>query len=314
MKEIVVVMGYNAAGKSTLVKDYESRGYHRINRDSTGGSLDSQVGHVKEALAKKGVTKIVLDNTYRNRESRASLIEFAKKESIPVTCVWLDTSFEDAQLNACFRQVERLGRLLMPEDYKTTKDPNLFPPAALFSYRKQFEEPTVAEGFKSVEKVPFVRNPLAHTEGALILDYDDNIRRSLGTEPFPTCIQDIEILPGRNKRIKEYMKEHKITKLLGMSNMSPVGKGTISLTTAVDCYNHTNTELGLKIEYLFCPHRSPPAVFCYCRKPAPGMAVVHIMKHKLNPAKCLFVGDQKTDETCANRVGFQFQHTNEFFK
>lgn len=320
MKEITIIMGYNAAGKSTLVEEYVQKGYYRINRDTTGGSLDGQVNHVRAALH-AGNTKIVLDNTYRNSEARAEIIAFAVNEGIPINCVHLDTSFEDAQLNACFRQVKRLGRLLMPEDYKTMKDPNLFPPAALFSYRKQFEPPTTGEGFAKVETVPFVRKPLPdeYDGWALILDYDDNLRTSTGAEKFPCTKDDVQLLPGRKLRINAYMKEMekqhgKPGKLLGWSNQSGVGKGTLTLEACKECFDFTNTLLGLNIEYYFCPHRSPPAVFCYCRKPAPGNGVVMIEKHKLDPKKCLYVGDQTSDKTAATRLGMQFLHTDEFFK
>jgi len=318
-KEIKIVMGYNAAGKSTLVDKYVQQGYYRVNRDSTGGTLDGQIQHVKTAFY-AGNTKVVLDNTYRNVAARAELIKYAKGEGIPIHCVHLTTSFEDAQLNACYRQMERLGKLLLPEDYKTCKDPNLFPPAALFSYRKQFEAPTVAEGFASIEDVPFVRKPLGpeYDQWALILDYDDNLRTSTGIEKFPCSTDDIKLLPGRKVRIQKYMKEKqeeygKAGKLLGASNQSGVGKGTLTLEDCTECFDYTNKLLGLNIEYHFCPHRSPPAVFCYCRKPAPGLGVLMIVKHKLNLSKCLFVGDQTTDETWAKRLGIPFQHTDEFF-
>lgn len=315
MNEITIIMGYNAAGKSTLVEQFVNKGYHRINRDTTGGSLSGQVKHVREAFGKK-ITKVVLDNTYRNRESRAPLLEYAKAEGVRIRCVHLQTSFEDAQLNACIRQVAKLGRLLMPEEYKTIKDPNLFPPAALFSYRKQFEEPTLEEGFCEIELHPFVRRPLPaeYKNAALILDYDDNLRTSTGKEKYPCDPNDIRLLPGRTDRIQRYMKENKVKLLLGASNQSGIGKGIITQAQAEACFAHTNKLLGLEIDVQFCPHNSPPKCFCYCRKPAPGMAVVFIEKYKLDPKQVLFVGDQTSDKTWAERAGFQFQHTSEFFK
>lgn len=61
--EFVIVMGYNAAGKSSLVKEFTDKGYYRINRDTTGGTLDGQAELALGAYM-GGAHKIVLDNTY----------------------------------------------------------------------------------------------------------------------------------------------------------------------------------------------------------------------------------------------------------
>lgn len=310
--EIVVILGYNAGGKSTLVAEYTSKGYVRINRDTTGGTLDGQVDYVHKAIH-DGATKIVLDNTYMDKKSRASLIKYATDIKAIIRCVWLTTSFEDAQLNACLRMVKAKGKLLMPEDFKTEKNPNLFPPVALFNYKKHFEKPTTDEGFTVVEKVEFKRVWAPEfKEPALILDYDDTLRTCTGKEKFPCCPTEIKMLPGRAERIKKFMKDHKIKKLLGVSNQSGVAKGKLTMEDAKKCFDHTNKELGLDIEYYFCPHNVPP-VNCYCRKPHPGIGALLIVKHNLLPEKCVFVGDQTTDKTFAERCGFQYQDVGEFF-
>ncbi len=46
-KEIIVIMGYPASGKTVLAREYEAQGYHRINRDDIGGSLSDLVQHVE---------------------------------------------------------------------------------------------------------------------------------------------------------------------------------------------------------------------------------------------------------------------------
>jgi histidinol phosphatase-like enzyme len=57
-----------------------------------------------------------------------------------------------------------------------------------------------------------------------------------------------------------------------------------------------------------------PPITCYCRKPAPGMGAYFIEKYKLNPAKCIMVGDMGSDKTFAARCGFQYADASEFFK
>ena len=50
-KEIILIMGYPASGKTVLAKEYKSQGYYRINRDELGGSLNDLVLHVARQYA-----------------------------------------------------------------------------------------------------------------------------------------------------------------------------------------------------------------------------------------------------------------------
>jgi len=308
---IVLVMGYNAAGKSTYVNEYTDKGFHRVNRDELGGKLDSLPKLVAE-LYKKGTKNFVLDNTYVDVESRKSIIECAKNLGLPIKCVLLDTSFEDAQFNACQRMIRKAGRLLDPVDFKTSKDPNLFPPVALFTYKKKFQKPTISEGFSDITKVPFVRKKdPKYSNKALILDYDDTLRATDNEYGYPTKPSEVKVLPGRKEKISEYDK--KGYKLLGASNQSGIAKGVLTAQAAVDCFEETNRQLGHDIDYFFCRHSIPPVV-CYCRKPHCGIGVHFIETYKLDPAQCIMVGDQTTDETFAKRCGFKYIDQAEFFK
>ena len=308
--KIVLLIGYNAGGKSTLVNDYVNQGAFRINRDLLGGNLDGLCTHVLKAI-NDGHESIILDNTYSTIKSRASIIELAKSNNIPIHCLWLQTSFEDAQFNACLRMVKKHGRLLTPDEMKKTKDSNDFPPVALFTYRKNFQKPTVNEGFNSVEKIDFVRQWTGeYVNKALFLDYDGTLRISVGKENWPEKPSDVEILPKRKEILQKYVDQG--YRLLGVSNQSAIAKG-LSIENVVECFERTNELLGHKIEYLFCPHRIPP-VQCYCRKPGVGLTVKFILKYNLDPRQCIFVGDMKTDETCAKRSGMKFIHESKFFK
>ena len=322
MKEIVIVMGFNAAGKTTLVQEFVDQGYHRLNRDVMGGSIDEQANFARSILEGGTEDKIVLDNTYPTIESRESIIQVGKDLGIPVRCVWLATSFEDAQLNACLRMMEKKGRILMPEDFKKEKNPNLFPPVALFAYKNKFENkkkdqkhpgkqtPKVEHGFSVVEKREFVRVWPSHfKEKALILDYDDTLRTSVGPKKWPEHPDHVKILPRRIEKLQQYVDDGYM--LLGVSNQSAISKG-LSLDVVIDCFERTNELLGFDIEYVFCPHNVPP-VNCYCRKPHPGSGAYYIWKYKLLPSECIFVGDQTSDKTFASRCGFVYKDAEEFF-
>lgn len=310
IKELVIIMGYNAAGKSTVVQSFVDQGYHRLCRDVEGGNLDG-LALKASALLKKGTTSIVLDNTYPTIKSRQSILKVAKDNKIPIRCVLLTTSFEDAQLNACLRMVKKTGKLLQPADFKALNDPNLFPPVALFAYRKEFQKPTTAEGFASITEHEFKRVwGKEYVNKALILDYDGTLRLSKGVQKYPIELEDIEMLPNRVEKLREYQKQGYL--LLGASNQSGVARG-VPIEKIIACFEHTNRCLGLEIKYEFCPHRIPP-VSCYCRKPHAGMGALFIEKYKLNPSQCIMVGDMTTDETFAERCGFQYVDANDFFK
>jgi aryl-alcohol dehydrogenase-like predicted oxidoreductase len=172
--DVVLVMGSPGAGKSTWARGLVERGYRRLNRDLTGGTLAGLAAALEAGLA-AGETRFVLDNTYASRASRGRVLEAAWRHRVDVRCVWLDTSLEDAQWNAALRLVERHGRLPGPDELRrlSRRDPTALSPRALFEYRRALEPPTAAEGLASIELVRFERLPdPARTARALILDLD----------------------------------------------------------------------------------------------------------------------------------------------
>ncbi|MFX1253761.1 MAG: HAD-IIIA family hydrolase [Promethearchaeota archaeon] len=310
--EVLIIMGYPAAGKSCYSQQFVDEGYTRLNRDTLGGPLKKLIAKM-EALYLEGKRQFVLDNTYPSAKSRKPVIEWAKNHSLPVRCILLDTSIEDAQYNAVYRMIKKYDKILSPEEIKDKKkDPNVFPPAALFRYRKLFEPPSVMEGFSSVNKLPFERerDPVIYVNKAIIFDYDGTLRISKSGEKFPLSPDDVEILPNRPGVIQKYQKAGYL--LLGVSNQSGIGKGLLTSDQAIACFERTNELLGVRIDYRFCPHGTWP-VKCYCHKPMVGFGVELIERYQLNPAQTIVVGDMKKDETFAKRCGFQFTKSAEFF-
>src|SRR5262249_23648017 len=115
----------------------------------------------------------------------------------------------------------------------------------------------------------------------------------------------------RAAKLKELKKKGYL--LLGASNQSGVAKGLLSAADAAACFAETAKQLGVEFdEVLFCPHKVPP-LGCYCRKPNPGLGVELIVKHKLDPRQCVFVGDQTTDKTFAQKCGFTYVDQATYF-
>ena len=305
-------MGFPASGKSTTVQSFVDEGYTRLNRDSVGGSMEQL-----DRLAEKTLLdtdRLVLDNLYPSVESRKTIIALGKRHKLPVRCYLMDTSMEDSMLNACLRMMKKLGNIPDPKDFAKHKDPNVFPVAVIYKYRKEFEKPTTAEGFAEVVKVPFVRKwGPEYKNKAVIVDYDGTLRLCKGEHKFPILKEDIKIMPNRAEVLKRYKAQG--YKILGASNQSGVAKGQISFQDCKQRFIDTNQMLGAGIvdEFSFCPHKVPP-ITCFCRKPNPAIGAYYIETFKLDPAQCIMVGDMGSDKTFAARCGFQYKDSNEFFK
>lgn len=169
--DVVVVMGMQGSGKSTVAK--EMVGHERFNRDERGGSIEKMARLLDEALA-GGVEKAVLDNTYPSRASRAGVVDVARRYGAPVRCIWMDTSIEDAQVNAAARLIETYGRLPEPEELNrlAKQDPAAFRPSAQFNWRRELEPPSEDEGFADVERRAFRRGamPFVGARKALVVE------------------------------------------------------------------------------------------------------------------------------------------------
>jgi len=312
MSEVVMLVGSPASGKSSVAKPYADQGYVHISRDKSGGKVADLLPVFESNLKKNN--NIILDNTYPTPKSRQPFIELAKKHNIPIRCEVMGTSMEDSSINSLHRMWDRYGKLFLePNSLKeVSKDPNMFPIVVLFKYRKEFVKPDKNEGFSEIKKIPFKRQPLKnHDNKALILDYDDTLRtvKEGSKYKFPTNVNEIDMLPGRTNKLKQYKKDGYI--LLGVSNQSGIARGQLSEDDACSCFEHTNKKLGVDIEYSYCPHNVPPS--CYCRKPQSGLGVMWIRKYKLDPAQTIYVGDQTTDKTFAKRLGFKYFDAKDFF-
>ncbi|XP_038608649.1 bifunctional polynucleotide phosphatase/kinase isoform X1 [Tachyglossus aculeatus] len=138
--ELVVAVGYPAAGKSTFLKEHlVSAGYAYANRD-TLGSWQRCVSVCEEAL--KGGGRAVVDNTNPDPGSRARYVACARTLGVPCRCFHFTASLELAKHNNRFRQ-------MMDGTHPSVSD------MILYGYRKQFVAPTLAEGFSQILEIPF---------------------------------------------------------------------------------------------------------------------------------------------------------------
>ena len=148
MPTVILVMGYPASGKSTVTKRLSSMpGSVILNRDSEGGTIADLLPKLETHL--KNGTSVILDNLFPTVESRKPFIDLAKNYKATVNCVLMGTSIEDAQFNVVQRAINLLGEFPTPEAIKKAKHTNVFPPAALFKYKKDFQNQTDQHQFPS---------------------------------------------------------------------------------------------------------------------------------------------------------------------
>lgn len=294
--EVVLFVGYPAAGKTTLARGWEERGYLRLNRDDRRGSLKALLPELDRCLA-RGERRIVLDNTYPRRASRFDVIDAASRHGVPVTCVWLRTSLEQAQRNAVERMIARYGRLLSPEEMKAAvrEDPNSFPPDAQFRYRRELEPPRLDEGFQRIEETEMERAsaPLRSARG-LFFELDGVVRKTRSGSRRPVHPDDVEILAGGRDAIARFAREGFL--LLAVSYQPGISEERVRA-----CFERTRELLDLPLELRYCPHPEGPPI-CWCRKPLPGLGALFVEEHRLDRSSSLVVVASAADRGFAERL------------
>src|SRR5574338_849638 len=154
---VTMVCGFPASGKSTIT-DEIARGSAEVcvlNRDTIGGTIAGLLPRLEQHLKDKD--DVVLDNLFPTVEVRKPFIDLCKKYNTSISCKIMGTSIEDAQFNVVQRAIKLLGKFPTPEAIKAAKHTNIFPPTVLFKYKKEYQKPTIEEGFSKVETVKFVR-------------------------------------------------------------------------------------------------------------------------------------------------------------
>jgi aryl-alcohol dehydrogenase-like predicted oxidoreductase/histidinol phosphatase-like enzyme/predicted kinase len=311
--EVVMIMGLPGSGKSTMAREFVSQGYLRLNRDETGGALRGLVPALEGALA-SGTSRIVLDNTYVSRASRAAVIQAAAARGVAVRCVWLSTSVADAQVNAVTRIVERYGKLLDVDQLATRRkrDPGALPPMAQFRYQRELEAPDVSEGFARVDVVPFERRVDPSRAGRAVLIWCDGILvRSRSNQRIPSSVDDLVVETARGSTLRRYADRG--FHLLGLSWQPEIAEGKRTASDVDAVFARMNELLGLAIEVEYCTHAAGPPQ-CWCRKPLPGLGVLLIHRYHLDPAGCIYVADGPQDAGYAQRLGFHYRPAREFFE
>ena len=316
-KILTLIVGPPASGKSTYATAY-ANSYNAtiVSRDAIGGTLQSLVPKV-EALLQEG-RSVVLDNTNITKEMRRPFIECARRNDAKVHIILIESTIESCQVNALRRMWATHGRLYLGPNGHPRSDPHTFPVAALFSARKIYEKPAADEADKIIKPLVYKEEweDKALSQPALFLDIDGTLRETEHLEhKYPLKPAEVVLTkPAAVLRAAIDAYRGQGYKIIGISNQSGIAKGILTEADADACFDRTRELLGLTADefpILYCPHRSAP-ITCYCRKPQSGLFVKAALTYDINIPNSIMVGDLKTDETAAQRLGMRFIHASKF--
>jgi predicted kinase len=265
--EVVLVMGIQGAGKTTLVADWVDRGYERLNRDERSGTMDDLHRILDQRLA-AGARRVVADNTYTTRAGRQVAIAVARRHRGRVVGVWLDAPLAEAQTNVILRMLDVHGRLLEPEQMVRARDPSSLGPGAVFRMSRALEPPALDEGFSSLTVIPFARRPRAgHHRAAEFLALEAAER---GVRPSSELALIFGWRPGTSE--------------------SEVARLQDAFGASVRCCSHPG---------------GPPR--CWCRPPLPGLLVEFALRHEVDPGRSVVVGTKPVHAAMARILGAAYR-------
>lgn len=150
-QEIIIMVGIQGSGKSTIAESYQ--GIHSndniriISKDIHKTKFN---GELTKAI--KSFHNVIIDNTNPSKTTRMEYINKIKKlnPTAIIRCFYVRTSKEHSMHNNAFRALT------------TARDK--VPAVAFNTYLKNFEEPSLDEGFDEICMIDPMTNPEPHPE------------------------------------------------------------------------------------------------------------------------------------------------------
>ena len=139
----------------------------------------------------------------------------------------------------------------------------------------------MSEGFARVDVVPFERRAdPSHAERAVLIWCDGILVRSRSNQRTPSSADDLVVDVGRAATLRRYGDEG--FRLLGLSWQPDIAEGKRTAADVDAVFAKMNELLGLAIEVVLRRTAAGPPR-CWCRKPLPGLGVLLIYRHHLDP-------------------------------
>jgi aryl-alcohol dehydrogenase-like predicted oxidoreductase len=302
--EVVMLMGIAGAGKSRAAASFVARGYERLNRDESAGTLRHLAHKLEERLA-AGAERVVLDNTYLTRASRSDVILAALRHGAKVVCRHVDVPIHEAQVNVVLRMLERYGELLEPDAIArgAKTNPNLInpergfggrapiviTPSAQFRMLRELVPPSLDEGFAECDVVRFERAPRPGATAAGAVVALDAVADDAAGDLRPR--DDAALLLAR-------LPEGAPCLLLAWRPGADAAWRERAAAVAKDLAERS----GRGVELGVCAHAEGPPV-CWCRPPLPGLWLAFAERRSLDPRKSVLVGTGAAHATMARALG-----------
>jgi D-glycero-D-manno-heptose 1,7-bisphosphate phosphatase len=143
--------------------------------------------------------------------------------------------------------------------------------------------------------------------GAVFFDRDGVLNRDTG---YPHRPDQIEWTPGAAEAVKAANDAGRL--VFVVTNQSGVARGLFDEAAVNALHAWMAAELarqGARIDgFSYCPHHPAGTVAAYaracdCRKPEAGMLRDLIARHRLDPARCVMIGDRDSDLQAAQAAG-----------
>ena len=191
------------------------------------------------------------------------------------------------------------------------RDPAAFPPGVLFRYQRELEPPDLSEGFSRIDTLAFQRrSDPSYINRAVIVWCDNVLLRSAAGRRMPLTPDDVEVASDRGAVLRRYRDDG--WRILGLSWLPEIAEAVQSPAGAKAVFDRMRERLQVEIEVEWCPHAAGPPR-CWCRKPLPGLGVLLVHRHKLDPGRCVYVGSGPQDPGFARKLGFAYAPADEFF-
>ena len=145
---------------------------------------------------------------------------------------------------------------------------------------------------------------------AVFVDRDDTIAKDV---PYCSCPEDLVLFNGVPRSIAKLNKAGYA--VIVITNQSGIGRGKFSESDLKRIHEKMIADVekgGGRIDDIFyCPHR--PEDKCGCRKPAIGLGVAAVSKHKINTKASFMIGNSDADVEFGKAIGCTPIKVNEKF-
>jgi D-glycero-D-manno-heptose 1,7-bisphosphate phosphatase len=296
--ELVVMCGIPGIGKSYVAENFFP--YHqRVNLDSihemlSPGGFDKKnlrlARTIEETIINDCLVReipLIVDNTNITKENRKKYIDFAGKFNVDIKAVY----FEPDQKLAIEQNSKRERKVPLVAIYRMVKD---------------FEMPSISEGFSQVYSAKNL-GAMFGNKPAVLFDRDGVILKTKvdGKDHFVNRVEDIVFYENSMEAMKQF--SNKGYDLFLISNQAGISFGKMTEKDLEDINDHlieTFKKNGIEIKEIYCCTHGTN-LNCKCRKPRTGMVIQAACEHNINLNTSYFVGDMTSDILLGNRLGLK---------